>query len=74
MSESKSDDGSAVPVAILAEDVDATDSDRQAVVYHSGEFNTAALIYGKGHTAQTVWTSTRTTGNNNLFLRHNQEA
>ena len=37
---------SSAPEAILAEDVDATSEDKQAVVYLTGEFNLSALTAG----------------------------
>jgi hypothetical protein len=48
------EDGSAVPFAILPEDVDATSADKNCPVYATGHFNEEALIYGTGHTADTV--------------------
>lgn len=47
-------DGSAVPVAILAEDCDATGADKECLVFERGDFNEAALNFGTGHTAATV--------------------
>lgn len=47
-------DGSNVPVAILAEDVDTSDGAAEAVVYVSGDFNADAITYGAGHTAASV--------------------
>jgi len=47
------DDGRRTPVAILAEDVDATSADVQAVVYLSGSFNAAAVTFGGTDTAAT---------------------
>ncbi len=74
LSKLRASDGSQLPVAILAEDCDAT-TDTQAVVYHAGEFNAKALTYGEGHTAKSVWECRRAAaGNNTLFLRNNQEA
>jgi hypothetical protein len=47
--------GSDVPVAILANDVDATGGDvTNALVYTSGEFNERKVIFGTGHTAASV--------------------
>lgn len=46
------EDGSEEPVAILAQDTAADDT--EALVYRTGEFNEAAVIYGTGHTAATV--------------------
>lgn len=48
-------DGSQVPDAILAEDVDASGgSDVEAIVYVEGTFDSGALTFGTGHTAATV--------------------
>lgn len=46
-----SSDGSQVPAAILADDVDASGGDKLAGVYLAGEFNVNALIFGTGITA-----------------------
>lgn len=50
---SASSDGSQSPVAILAEDADATSADVQALVYLSGAFNQAAVTFGGTDTATT---------------------
>jgi hypothetical protein len=50
LSASAAGDGSEKPVAILAEDVDATDADVTAPVYLTGQFNSRALKLGAGHT------------------------
>ncbi|CCD94674.1 conserved hypothetical protein [Bradyrhizobium sp. ORS 375] len=47
-------DGSQVPDAILADAVDATSADVQAVVYIAGEFDQDKLILGAGHTLGSV--------------------
>lgn len=44
-------DGSEAPRAILAEPVDATAADVQAIVYVAGEFNPDQLTFGAGHSA-----------------------
>ncbi|MCP3878513.1 MAG: head decoration protein [Sulfitobacter sp.] len=54
VSTSAASDGSQNPVAVLAEDIDATDADVTTVGYLSGEFNTAAMTFGPGHTAASV--------------------
>lgn len=46
-----SSDGSEVPNAILAEDVNAAAGDADAMIYTSGDFNELRIIYGTGHTA-----------------------
>jgi hypothetical protein len=47
-------DGSQTPVAILAEDVDATAGDKAGIAYISGDFNANELSYGAGHTQESV--------------------
>lgn len=47
-------DGSADPFAILLEDVDATSADKNCPVAVEGVFNEEALVFGAGHTADTV--------------------
>lgn len=54
VSASAAADGSQTPVAVLAEDIDATAADVTTVSYLSGEFNTAAITFGAGHTAASV--------------------
>lgn len=44
-------DGSQTPVAVLAEDADASSGDVTTVAYISGEFNSNAMTFGTGHTA-----------------------
>lgn len=55
-----SSDGSEVPVAILAEDVDATSADVVTVAYESGEFNVNDVTFGTGHTEASVTDALRT--------------
>ena len=74
LSAAAASDGSQKPVAILAEDVNATATDVRAVVYHSGVFNSNALTYGEGHTAASVSKGLRANGPSTLFLHKNQEA
>ncbi len=62
-------DGSETPDAILAEDVDASAEDKQAVVYFSGEFNETTLTLGNGHTLESIRAGLRS---KSLFLRKNQ--
>lgn len=69
LSESDATDGSETPDAILAEDVDASAEDKQAVVYFSGEFNENALTLGTGHTLESVRAGLRS---KSIFLRSNQ--
>jgi hypothetical protein len=47
-------DGSQVPVAVLAAELDASIADVQAPAYFTGEFADLMLTYGTGHTAATV--------------------
>ncbi|ALG71131.1 hypothetical protein VY88_03060 [Azospirillum thiophilum] len=51
LSASAAGDGSEAVRAILAEPVDATDADVQAIVYLTGEFNPDQLTFGAGHSA-----------------------
>lgn len=41
------------PVAVLAHDVDASAAAAEAIVYHTGEFNEAALTFGGSDDADT---------------------
>jgi hypothetical protein len=54
LSASAAADGSQTPNAILAEDVDASAGDKDAIVYIAGDFNANTLTYGAGHTAASV--------------------
>lgn len=54
LSASAAADGSQVPFAVLAEDVDATAADKEAVAYVSGDFNSTALTLGAGHTVASI--------------------
>lgn len=71
LSLSASADGSEVPRAILAEDADATAADVTTVGYLTGEFNTAAMTFGTGHTAASVKDGLRDLG---IFLKTNLPA
>ena len=57
------------PEAILAEAVDATSEDKQAVVYLTGEFNSAALTVASGASANGLKTKLRA---KNIFIKTNQ--
>ena len=57
------------PEAILAEAVDASSEDKQAVVYLTGEFNTAALIVASGASASGLKAKLRA---KSIFLKNNQ--
>ena len=69
LSEGDATDGSETPNAILAEDVDASAEDKQAVVYFSGEFNENALTLGSSFTLDDIRAGLRS---KSIFLRKNQ--
>lgn len=71
LSASAAADGSQTPVAILAEDADATAADQTTVAYFTGEFNTAALTLGAGHTIASITEGLRDRG---IFLKTNHAA
>lgn len=54
LSTSAASDGSQAPVAILVHDTDATAADTEVNIYIRGNFNTAAMTFGTGHTADSV--------------------
>jgi len=62
LSASAAGDGSAVPFAILMEDLDTTAGDKTFSVAVEGIFNETALIFGAGHTADTVRVGLRNCG------------
>lgn len=47
-------DGSQVPYGIVAQDVDATAADKEALIYVSGTFNAHKVTLGAGWTAATA--------------------
>lgn len=47
-------DGSQTPKLVLAQTVDATSADVQAIAYESGDFVKEKLIFGAGHTADSA--------------------
>ena len=55
-------DGSEAVYGIIAETVDATSADASAVVYLSGQFNQAALVFGTGSTIANTKADARTKG------------
>jgi hypothetical protein len=57
------------PEAILAEAVDATSEDKQAVVYLTGEFNSAALTVASGSTVAGLKAKLRA---KSIFVKTNQ--
>ena len=62
---SASSDGSQTPVAILAEDTDASLADKATVAYFRGDFDASAVIFGTAHTAASTKAGLRT---NNIEL------
>lgn len=59
-------DGSEKPYGILTDDIDATESDMETVVYLTGEFNENRLIFGGTDKAETHKKVLREMG---IFLR-----
>jgi len=47
-------DGSQTPRAILAQDVDVTSADKEAIYYETGQIVGSALTLGAGHTVATI--------------------
>lgn len=62
-------DGSKDAYAILAEAVDTSEKDKQAVVYLTGEFNAAALTVGSGLTVNGLKDALRA---KSIFIKNNQ--
>lgn len=56
LSASAAADGSQTPLAVLAEDCDASGGDKECLVYERGDFNAAKLTFGTGHSATTTAT------------------
>ncbi len=54
LSLSGSVDGSETPVAILAEDTDASAADKEGLIYEAGVFNERKLTIGTGHTLASI--------------------
>jgi hypothetical protein len=50
LSQVKASDGSESPNVVLAQNIDTTDGESEATCYLSGQFNSAALTFGAGHT------------------------
>lgn len=61
-SASGASDGSQTPDLILAEDVDATSADAEALAYARGDFNSNALTLGTGHTVASITEGLRAKG------------
>lgn len=53
-------DGSQTPVAILAEDCDASGGDKVTVAYFRGDFRSDKLILGTAHTLSSIKAGLRT--------------
>lgn len=62
LSVAAAEDGSQTPVAVLADDVNASAAADGAVVYEAGHFEGRHLTYGAGHTADSVRAGLRTLG------------
>lgn len=56
------DDGSEVVDLILAEDVDSSSGDRQALAYARGDFASIALTLGAGHSLSSITEPLRAKG------------
>lgn len=52
---SAAEDGSAVPVAIAAQDMDASGGDKTIMVFLRGDFKASKLTYGTAHTKATLF-------------------
>jgi hypothetical protein len=55
LSLSAGSDGSQTPVAIAAQDVDASGGDKKIQAFFSGDFKASKLTYGTAHTKATVY-------------------
>jgi hypothetical protein len=62
LSASAAADGSQTPAFILAEPCNASAADTECIVYETGEFNSAALILGAGHTLASIEQGLRSRG------------
>jgi hypothetical protein len=62
LSLSASGDGSQNPMAILAEDCDASAGDKECLYYVRGDFNDFAVTFGTGHTAASTKAALRDIG------------
>lgn len=62
LSLSASSDGSQTPDFVLAEDVDASGGDVEALVYETATLNAAALTIGTGHTLASIREGLRVKG------------
>lgn len=66
LSASAATDGSQIPRAILAEDVDASAADKPGAIYVAGQFNEHKLNFGAGHSADSVRDDLATS---NIYLK-----
>lgn len=62
LSLSGASDGSQTPDLILAESVDATGGDKEAIAYARGDFNAGALTLGASHTVASITEGLRAKG------------
>lgn len=62
LSASAASDGSQTPDCILAQDVDSSAGDVQAMAYIRGDFNASALTIGDGHSAAALADALRSKG------------
>ena len=60
--DSTKSDGTQIPYAVLAEDIDATSADKKCGVYLTGEFNINKLVFGGTDTAATHKVNARKIG------------
>jgi hypothetical protein len=65
---SAASDGSEVPRAIAAHDMDATAGDKELMVYETGDFNELALVLGASHTIASIRDGLR---DMSIFLKRN---
>lgn len=54
LSKAASKDGSEVPTCILADDIRSKETEVEAQVYLTGEFNSRELTLGTGHTLESI--------------------
>jgi hypothetical protein len=62
LSASGAADGSQTPDLVLAEPLDATGGDKDAMAYYQGHFNETKVILGAGHTVASIWEGLRVKG------------
>lgn len=67
LSLSAAGDGSETPIAVLAEDMDASAGDKTTLAYFKGGFNDRAMTFGTGHTADSV---RQALGEKGIFLKN----